>query len=267
MNAPALPVAPAAFAPHPELGLQFDGHVATVEMRRPPHNFFTESLIGGIADMLEHLDGLPQCRAVVLAAVGKSFCAGADFSNAAMSAPGTSGRLYARALQIFRTRKPVVAAVQGAAVGGGLGLALAADFRVVAPASRLSANFCRLGFHPGFGLSETLPRLIGAQKSAMLFYTGRRVGGEEALALGLADVLAEEGGLRERAQALAAEITASAPLAVQSVRATLRAGLAEAVERAMRREAHEQEWQWRTADFAEGVAASAQRRDPVFQGR
>lgn len=258
--------APEEFALHPELRLSLDGHVATLEMCRPPHNFFTESLIGGIVDALEHLDGVPQCRAVVLAANGKSFCAGADFSDAAMSAPGTAQRLYARAIGIFRTHKPIVAAVQGAAIGGGLGLALAADFRVVGPDSRLSANFCRLGFHPGFGLSVTLPRLIGVQKSAWLFYSGRRVGGEEALDLGLADALIQDGGVRERAQSLAADIAANAPLAVMSVRKTLRQGLAEAVEQATVREASEQEWQWKTRDFKEGVAAAAERRTPLFEG-
>ena len=84
------------------------------------------------------------------------------------------------------------AAVQGAAVGGGLGLAMMPDFRVAAPEARFTANFARLGFHQGFGLSETLPRAIGQQKALELFYTGRRVKGEEAVAIGLADQLAAE---------------------------------------------------------------------------
>ena len=83
----------------------------------------------------------------------------------------------------------MVAAVQGPAVGGGLGLALVADFRVACSEARFSANFNRLGFHPGFGLSVTLPRVVGMQKAAYMFYSGRRVQGEEALAIGLADRL------------------------------------------------------------------------------
>lgn len=252
---------------HPDLTLTLDGHVATIEMCRPPHNYFDMSLIGGLVDVLHGLDSVDQCRAVVLGARGKSFCAGADFADANMSAPGTAMQLYSRAIGIFESRKPIVAAVQGAAVGGGLGLALAADFRVVSAGSRLVANFCRLGCHPGFGLSVTLPRLIGPQHSATLFYSGRRVGGEEAVALGLADTLAEDGDVLGCAQRFAAEIAASAPLAVVSLRQTLRAGLAQEVARATQREAQEQEWQWRTQDFQEGVAAMAERRVPSFQGR
>ena len=95
---------------------------------------------------------------------------------------------------MFACRKPVVAAVQGPAIGGGLGVALVADFRVTCAEAKFSANFNRLGFHPGFGLSATLPRLVGVQKAAMLFYTGRRINGTEAAAMGLADLLVPQAG-------------------------------------------------------------------------
>src|SRR5215471_4613357 len=107
--------------------------------------------------------------------------------------------LYREAVRLFRCVKPVVAAVQGAAVGGGLGLSLVGDFRVASPESRFSANFSRLGFHAGFGLTVTLPRVIGVQQAALLFYTGRRLTGEEAKAIGLADVLVSQQELRAAA--------------------------------------------------------------------
>ena len=175
--------------------------------------------------------------------------------------------LYKEAVRIFRTKKPIVAAIQGPAIGGGLGLALVADFRIAAPEARFSANFTRLGFHPGFGLTTTLPRLVGQQKAQMIFYTGRRYTGEEAVAMGLADQLAPLSELRATAMALAAEIAVAAPLALQSTRETLRRGLADAVEAATERELVEQEWQRRTADFREGVKAMAERRTPDFKGR
>ena len=264
---PAMHPPLADFEPGQDLEVSLVGGVATVKMCRPPHNYFDEQLIGALVSALEHLDRVDECRAVLLAADGKSFCAGANFGNDAMSSPGTSKRLYTRALNLFGTRKPIVAAVQGAAIGGGLGLALVADFRVVAPGTRMTANFCKLGFHPGFGLTYNLPRLVGAQQSALLMYTGRRIGGEEALRIGLADVLADEGDVLARAHALAAEIAANAPLAVVSTRATLRGSVVEGVRLAMEREGQEQEWQWRTDDFKEGVSAAAQRRTPVFAGR
>ncbi len=161
-----------------------DDFVATVELRRPPNNFFSLDLIDGIANALFEIDDEPDCRAVVLCAEGKHFCAGADFGSGGRSY--TTGDLYSAAVRVFRAQTPVVAAIQGAAIGGGLGLALSADFRVASPEARFSANFARLGFHQGFGLSETLPALVGQQKAAELLYTGRRLKGEEAAAIGMA---------------------------------------------------------------------------------
>lgn len=254
----------------PDVDVSFDGSVATVEIRRPPHNFFTIPLIQHLADAFEDLEADRRCHAIVLAAQGTAFCAGADFSNRDATPPQRSPRalnpLYHEAIRLFSCGKPVVAAVHGAAVGGGLGLALVADFRVTCPEARFSANFNRLGFHPGFGLSVTLPRLVGVQKAALLFYTGRRIGGEEAQAIGLADVLVPQDQVRAEAARLAREIALSAPLAVQSTRWSLRQGLVEQIRSAVARESAEQNAQFKTADFREGVAAYAARREPVFKG-
>ncbi len=242
-----------------------DDHIATIELCRPPNNFFSLGLIGGIADALEQLDADPDVRAAVLCAQGRHFCAGADFSGSERNY--TTEELYAAAVRIFRTDTPVVAAVQGAAIGGGLGLALAADFRVAAPEARMSANFARLGFHQGFGLSVTLPRLVGQQAAAELLYTGRRVKGDEAVSLGLADRLASLDRLRESAHGMAREVAISAPLAVQAIRRTLRGDLAGRVEEATAHEAAEQARLQATDDFAEGTRAMAERRPPEFRGR
>ncbi len=257
-----------------DIAVELSGHVATLELRRPPNNFFDNALIGEIAAALDQFDADPQCRVVVLAAQGKAFCAGADLTGrpqtgAASEGGGAGGakHLYKEGVRLFRNRKPIVAAVHGAAVGGGLGLALVADFRVTCPEARFSANFSRLGFHPGFGLTVTLPRLVGPQRAALLFYTGRRIPGDEAVRIGLADVLVGKDEVRAAAEALAAEIAQSAPLAILSTRETLRRSLADAVEAATERELVEQEWLRRTADFKEGVAAMADRRLPEFVGR
>lgn len=254
----------------PEVGVQLQGHVATVELRNPPHNYFTIGLVRALADAFEDLEADARCRAIVLAAQGSAFCAGADFSSRDAAPPQRSPRgvnpIYAEALRLFACTKPSVAAVHGAAVGGGLGVALVTDFRVGCAEARFSANFNRLGIHPGFGLSVTLPRLIGAQQSALLFYTGRRIGGQEALALGLVDQLVPQDQVRAAALALAQEIAGSAPLAVQSTRATVRQGLVEQIRLAVAHESTEQNRQFNTADFQEGVAAMATRRAPQFKG-
>ena len=241
--------------------------VATVEIHRPPNNHFDLALIESLADAFESLDDDPACRAIVLCSEGRHFCAGADFGNGSAGLAGGGRHLYDEAVRLFSARTPVVAAVQGAAVGGGLGLAMAADFRVASPESRFAANFARLGFHHGFALTVTLPAAIGQQRALELLYTCRRVPGEEALRIGLCDRLAPADRLRHEAGALAAEIAASAPLAVRSIRETMRGDLAARARAATDRERVEQERLSRTDDFQEGVRATAERRQPRFSGR
>ncbi|HEY6027368.1 MAG TPA: enoyl-CoA hydratase/isomerase family protein [Pseudolabrys sp.] len=264
--------------PFKDIGVDKSGHVALIEIRRPPHNFFDIALIQEIAGALEALDADIGCRAVVLAAQGKSFCAGANFGDGATlnkegQRPGELNReaavqhLYLEGNRLFRTRKPIIAAVHGAAVGGGLGLAMVADFRVTCPEARFAANFTRLGFHPGFGLTVTLPAVIGATKAALMFYTSRRVTGEDALAMGLADVLVPQDQVRAAALTLAAEIAENAPLALVSTRATMRGDLADRVLKATEHELAEQTRLRKTDDFKEGIKATAERRVPNFAGR
>jgi enoyl-CoA hydratase/carnithine racemase len=250
-----------------EIVVSHDGHVAQVEMRRAPHNFVDMNFMGHLADVLQKLDADANCRAVVLTSGVSSFCAGADFSASSSNGAGEIDPtpFYAQAMRLFRTRKPLVIAVAGPAIGAGLGLAVLGDFRVACIEARFSANFTRLGFHPGFGLSLTLPRLVGEQKAALLFYTGRRIDGAEAFAIGLADELVPREQVTQRAIELAQEIAASAPLAVESIRETMRLGLADRVTEANRRELALQLGQFRTEDFREGIAATAQRRLPAFQ--
>ena len=181
-------------------------HIATVEIQRGPNNFFDVNLIHSLAEVFEALDNEAACRAIVLASEGKHFCAGANFHNAdAQSERETrtvekGNPLYAAAVRLFACRKPTVGAIQGAAIGGGFGLALVPDFRVLCSETRFAANFVALGFHPGFGLTHTLPRLIGSQRANLMFYTGRRIGGEEALAWGLGEVLTTQEKVRAAAE-------------------------------------------------------------------
>lgn len=243
-----------------------DQHVGTIEIRRPPNNFMDAFLIAGIADALEQLQTDSDARVVVLRSEGKHFSAGRDFSKP--RAPGDSaGELYEQAARIVAAELPIVAEVQGAAVGGGLGLALAADFRVATPRTRFVCNFARLGFHHGFGTTVTLPRIVGPQRAHEILLTGARISGEEGFSMGLCDRLVEEESLWDAAHEFATDIAASAPLAVRSIRATMRQGLVEEFEAATERERKEQERLRATEDFKEGSAAARERRPPVFVGR
>jgi enoyl-CoA hydratase/carnithine racemase len=243
-----------------------EGFVAEIEIQRAPDNFFDRQLIADIADALEALDADAACRAVVLCSAGKNFCAGADFRGRPL-AEENGRHLYDEAVRMFSTRKPIVAAVQGAAIGGGLGLALAADFRVAAPEARFSANFAKLGFHHGFGLSVTLPFVVGNQHALELLYTGKRINGEEALTIRLCDRLAPLSRLREETIAFAREIASSGPLAIESIRQTQRGHLPERIRAATVRERAEQERLQQTEDFREGFRAMTARRPPKFEGR
>jgi enoyl-CoA hydratase/carnithine racemase len=245
-----------------DVGIEIVGHVAVVEMRRPPYNYFDLELMRTLGQVFEDIDQDPALRAIVLCAQGSAFCAGADFNTPG----GPSREVYPEAARLFATRKPVVGAIQGPAIGGGLGLAVVADFRVAAPEARFAANFVKLGIHPGFGLTHTLPRLLGMQKAALLMYTGRRLNGEQALAWGLVDELVDLAELRPAALRLATEIAEAAPLAVIATRATLRQGLFDAFRDQVRHESDEQTRLLATADSREGIRAVNERRPGRFIG-
>jgi enoyl-CoA hydratase/carnithine racemase len=253
-------------AQYGQISVERDGHVAVLTIDRPPHNHVSVELMHDLADALHVVDAERDLRVSVLMSAGKSFCAGADLAAPSGVGGGGVNDLYTEAVRLFSAKKPIVAAIQGAAVGAGLGLALVADFRIAAPEARFTSNFVKIGFHPGFGISYTLPRVIGEQKAALMCLTGRRLKGDEALAWGLVDELAPLDQLKSAALRLANEIAENAPLAVQSARATLRGDIAERVKKQTDHEFIEQTRLRKTADFAEGVRAVAERRPGKFVG-
>jgi enoyl-CoA hydratase/carnithine racemase len=246
--------------------------IGIVMLRRPPHNLLTEPVLRQVADALEGLRG--RTRAAVLGAEGRSFCAGADFRSGDAPDPTGGGdfaaqtaAFYAQAARVYESPVPVVAAVGGAAIGAGFGLALACDICVVGAGGWFQANFVRLGIHPGFALSAVLPRIIGPARASEIVLTGRRVGADEAVAIGLAHRAVAAGDELTAALEIAGLIAAGAPLAVASTRATLREGIGAAVRRAMRHELAEQTALAGTADAVEGVGAVLEGRPPRFVGR
>ena len=245
-----------------------DGHVAVVTLDRPPHNHVSVDFMRDLADAFDAIDAEVDLRCSVLQAEGKNFCAGADLVRSESAGGlGSVNPLYDEAVRLFSVQKPIVAAVQGAAVGAGLGLAVVADFRVASPDAKFAANFVKLGFHPGFGLTHTLPRLIGPTKAQLMFLTGRRVKAEDGLPWGLVDEVVPLEDLRAAALRLATEIAENAPLAIVSTRKTLRGDLAAAVRAQTDKEAKEQGWLRETDDYKEGVLSVAERRVGNFTGR
>lgn len=244
-----------------------EGHTAFIKINRPPNNFFDSEMISQIADILDQMDKEISCRSIILHSEGKHFCAGADFTRTSFKNESDAyANLYEQAVRLFRTKKPIIAAIQGAAVGGGLGLALAADFRIACAESRFSANFSKLGFHQGFGSTITLPRVVGHQKAKWMLFSSARLNGQEAFDIGLADYFVPKDNLLMKAQELADEINSCGPLGVQAIRFTANEGLADEIAKIVKWELSEQDRLRETADFKEGIKASLERREPDFKG-
>jgi enoyl-CoA hydratase/carnithine racemase len=256
----------------PDVTVDRIGDVAVVMLRRPPHNLLTAPVLGALADAVEGLRDV--ARAAVVCSEGRSFCAGADFRSGDAPDPTAPGgfevrtaAFYEQAARIFDSPVPLVAAVQGAAIGAGFGLALACDLCVVGEAGWFQANFVRLGIHPGFALSMSLARVVGPGRASELLLTGRRVGAAEAGDFGIAQRVVPAGDEIRAAQEMAERVAGGAPLAVASTRSTLRRGFADAARAAMRHELAEQASLAGTADAIEGVSAMLEGREPEFEGR
>lgn len=254
-----------------------NGHVVVVELLAGPHNFASTDLMNALADAIEAATE-NGARAAVVCSEGKSFCAGAQFSGSdgqrannfgsfVQSDEATPiGPFYESAVRMFNVTIPMVAAVHGPAVGAGFGLATACDLRVICPEAFMATNFVRLGIHPGFGISTTLPELVGPARAADILLTGRRIYGEECFTLGLANRLVAQDQVRATAIALADEMATAAPLAVAATRKTLRDGLAQRVRTQLSHERQTQDWLSATKDAEEGIASMLERREPVFHG-
>ena len=267
-----------------DIGVEKHGHVGLIEIQRPPLNFFDISLINQIADALEEFDNDIEIRASVLAAQGKAFCAGANFSDpkrqeqeaaeaeaAKKGDPadslGSINSLYLHAVRIFRAKKPVVAAVQGAAIGGGLGLAVSADFRVTCPEARFCRQFYKARLPSRFWADHDASR-TGRQeqrRADLLHQPPRHRRGSHQN--GPRQSLRAAGPGPRRSDEARAEIAECSPLGLLSTRATMRAGLADRVLAATNHELAEQSRLRATEDFKEGVKATAERRVANFRGR
>jgi enoyl-CoA hydratase/carnithine racemase len=249
------------------------GAVGIVTMRRPgDRNNMTPELLDGFAAAVAAARADADARCVVVTGSGSTFSAGADLRREVqrgaeeLSPAERSYAMYEPFLGVLDLEVPVVAAMNGHAVGGGFGLALACDVRIAARQGRYGANFCRLGLSSGMGISYLLPRIVGPSRAAELIYTAELIDGERAAAIGLASEALDAADVLPRALAIARRIAENAPLAIRATRALLRDGLADAVRAHARREAAAQADTVVSADAAEGIAALLGKRPPTFRG-
>lgn len=254
--------------------LDLEGGVATLTLNDAARrNAMTPELGDALRARVEGLRGREDVRAVVLAGAGGTFSAGGDLQmlERLRQVSFAEARVfmldfYSRYLSILDLPVPTVAAVEGAAIGAGLCVALACDMCIVSEDAKLALNFVQLGLHPGMGATWLVPLRTGPQRAAELLLTGRRFDGREAVRLGLALEATPATETRTRARALATGIASNAPLATRGLKQRLgldRAGL----HRALAEEARLQAESYGSSDLGEGLAAAAARRPPVFQGR
>lgn len=258
------------------LQVTLEGHVATLMLDRPEAmNALDPQTLGELDAAFERLEQDPQVRVLILTGSGtRAFCAGADLKK---TVPGTEQAQDAAAAdagaagaQSFREAmtagKPIVCAINGYALGGGLELALACDVRIAVPTARFGLPEVRIGSIPGGGGTQRLPRAIGASDALLLLLTGDQIDAAEALRIGLISRVVAADALMEHARSIAARIAANGPLSVRAVKQLVHQGanlpLPEALaaeQAAFRRLYHSQ-------DRLEGRLAFAQKRAPVFRG-
>lgn len=254
-----------------EILLSRDGFVATLTLNRPEAaNAFSRALVDGLVAALSSL-GSSDARAVIVTGAGtKAFCAGADLKErASMSADEVRSfvpRLQGLTDLVAALPMPTIAAVNGAAFGGGCELALACDLRVMSSTAKIGLTETSLAIVPGAGGTARLTRLVGVGRAKELIFAARRLTAEEALALGVVERVAPPEALLAEAQALADAIAANGPLAVRASKRAIDAGngVPLTVALAAEREAYESIIE--TADRAEGLRAFREKRTPVYRG-
>lgn len=254
--------------------LDRSGHVATVTLDRPDKlNAMTVAMDRVMNELVYELNNDDDVRCVVLTGAGdRAFSAGSDITD--LDGYGTNWQYRNRtdrnedyALAVWRLRKPVVAAIHGYAIGGGLEMACAADIRIGTPESSFAAGEIRWGWHGGSGATQHLTRAIGPGHAARLLLTGDRIDGEEAYRIGLLQELRTAEDVRDRATEIATSIASLAPIATQSTKNLIRVAQSASIEDGLRYENDMFSYLMLTRDAEEGQRAFAEKRPPNFEGR
>jgi enoyl-CoA hydratase/carnithine racemase len=263
----------------PEVLYEVSEHIATITLNRPQKmNTISGPMLALLSELLLKANADPEVRAIILTATGRAFCAGLDLVDATQGS-GIGSQASASAVSVnldlrdapptvlFALDKPTICALNGSAAGYGLDIALGCDIRLLAKSAKLAAAFVKRGVVPESGGTWLLPRLLGWSKAAELIFTGRTLSAEQGVELGLASEVVPDNELPGRARALAAEIAANAPLAVQSAKRLMRMGMGEAFNDHVHHVFLQLLPLFRTQDFREGMASFLEKRPADFKGR
>ncbi|HSW20014.1 MAG TPA: enoyl-CoA hydratase/isomerase family protein [Ramlibacter sp.] len=251
------------------------GNVGVLTINRPEKlNAFTYEMLEGWSQLLEECGGRDDVRVLVLTGAGRGFCAGGDIDSFAAIASTTASAIqrevrYTQQVQraITRLNKPVIAAINGFATGGGLDIALACDMRFAAESARLAENYVRLGLLPGLGGGWLLPRLVGLGRAMELLITGDFIDAREAERIGLVNRVYTDAELMPRTLEIAKRIADNPPLSVQAIKRITLAGLGTDFEDALELAASNLPIVRTSADHKEALAAFREKRKPTFHSR
>lgn len=252
-------------------------HVATITLNRPHRrNAISMRMLDMLGEALTEADRTVDVRAIVLTGAGKGFCAGLDIKDAmagtgiGSGGSGSAAMINSRDLPtsiLFEIDTPIIAAVNGAAAGYGLDLALGCDMRILGQSSRLLPGFAKRGVVPESGGTWYLPRLVGMAKAAEIGFLGRDLDAAASLELGLANAVVADDALVEEARGWGREIAQNAPLAIRAMKRLYRHGLTEDFPAHTHHVLLQTMQLFGTKDFREGITAFAEGRSPSFEGR
>ncbi|HOO89278.1 MAG TPA: enoyl-CoA hydratase/isomerase family protein [Syntrophales bacterium] len=247
--------------------------IAQITLNRPENrNSMDRETMPAFLEAINRVENDSNLRCLIITGTGSSFCAGADFKSGLVDDRGplpheTLLEIYGPFLKIQGIKIPTIAAMNGHAVGGGLGLALICDIRIANMNSKYGANFARLGLHTGMAISYMLPRIVGMPVANELLFTGRLIDGKTAAAVGLANYAVHKEEISEKAWELAREIAACAPAAVRMIKRSIHRGSDWNPAGAAEMEAHCQSRTFEMDDAGEGIRALLEKREPVFIGK